>query len=92
MPLADIPTDRPRTRAELLLARLRGEPVTATFLVTSPAHTLVRAQLYAAGAEFTDDRVATFDWAFTVRTRSHAWQRFVERSRETLLQLQIAPA
>ncbi len=73
-----------------LLRRLRGEPVTATFLVTSPAHTLVRAHLYAAGADFSDDRVATFDWAFTVRTRSRAWDRFRTRCREQLHQLQVA--
>ena len=79
-------------RSSSLIRRALGEPMTATFLVTSPAHTSVRAQLYAAGADFSDDRIATFDWAFTVRTRARAWTRFRSICRANLLHLQIAPA
>lgn len=72
-----------------LLARVRGDIVTATFLVTSPAHTRVRADLYCCGADFCDSRVATFDWKFTVRTTTRAWQRFRQVCREQLMQVEI---
>jgi hypothetical protein len=75
-----------------LIARVRGERVTATFLVTAPAHTGVRAGLYCAGAEFHDARVAFFDWSFTVRARRQAWERFVATCQVPLHQLTVAPA
>ncbi|HEY5334856.1 MAG TPA: hypothetical protein VIJ71_02405 [Mycobacteriales bacterium] len=74
-----------------LLSRVRGGVVTATFLVTSPAHTRVRADLYACGADFRDNRIATFDWKFTVRTSSRVWQRFRRVCKEQLLQVEVVP-
>lgn len=71
--------------------RLHGGVVTATFLVTSPAHTRVRADLYCCGADFRDLRVAMFDWKFVVRTNARAWQRFRRVCREQLLQLEVDP-
>lgn len=73
------------------LRSVRGGVVTATFLVTSPAHTRVRADLYCCGADFWDSRIAMFDWKFTVRTSARAWQRFRTVCREQLLQLEVVP-
>jgi hypothetical protein len=75
-----------------MITALRGERVTATFLVTSPAHTRVRADLYVAGADFSDDRIATFDWSFKVSARRRAWERFARACQAQLLQLEVAPA
>lgn len=74
-----------------LLTRLRGDAVTATFLVTSPGHTRVRADLYCCGATFRDSRIATFDWKFTVRTTTRAWERFRRVCKEQLLQVEVLP-
>ena len=71
---------------------LRGDRVTATFQVTSPAHARVRADLYVAGADFCDSRVATFDWLFTVSAKRRAWENFVLCCREQLQHLEVAPA
>ncbi len=75
-----------------LAGAVRRERITATFLVTSPGHTRVRADLYAAGVNFADDRVATFDWSFRVRASRRAWERFSTHCREQLHQLEVAPA
>lgn len=82
----------PRSPFRWLVTALIGERITATFLVTSPAHTRVRAALYASGASFFDDRVATFDWTFRVSARRRDWDRFVAVCREQLQQLEIMPA
>lgn len=74
-----------------LLTRIRGDVVTATFLVTSPAHTRVRADLYCCGAEFRDSRIATFDWKFTVRTSTRVWHLFLRVCQEQLLQVEVVP-
>lgn len=73
------------------LCALLGERVKVTFQVTSPAHTRVRADLYLSGADFRDDRVATFDWWFEVSARRRAWERFTAHCREQLHHLEIAP-
>ena len=75
-----------------LFAAVVGERVTATFLVTASDPSRIRADLYCAGADFRDDRVAFFDWSFTVRTRRRTWEEFVAICREPLQQLQVSPA
>lgn len=82
----------PRSPFQRVITAVVGERITATFLVTSPAHTRVRAALYASGASFLDDRVATFDWTFRVSARRRDWDRFVAICREQLQQLEIMPA
>lgn len=79
-----------RRRLDRVLAAAFGERVQATFLVTWPADDRVRADLYAAGADFSDDRIAAFDWSFRVSARRRAWERFTERCRDQLQQLEIA--
>jgi hypothetical protein len=75
-----------------LIAAVLGERVTATFLVTASDPGRIRADLYAAGADFHDARIAFFDWSFTVRARRRAWDDFLAICREPLQQLQVSPA
>ncbi len=75
-----------------LVTAVVGERVTATFLVTATDPSRIRADLYCAGAEFDDSRVAFFDWSFTVRARRRAWDDFLAMCREPLQQLQVSPA
>jgi hypothetical protein len=46
------------------MSQMRGEPVTATFLLTFPTNERARADPYAAGANFPDYQADTFDWQF----------------------------
>ena len=91
-PAAALVPSPPEAPMGWLLSRLRGEFVTVTFLVTSPAHTRVRADLYCCGADFRDLRVAMFDWKFVVHTRERAWRRFLRVCRQPLLQVEMQAA